>query len=402
MAPRPVPAFAAAVCGPKTAPAGALPAPTRPLLPLATTPCARLEVSGLIRVPVKRTAGALSRAAKRARLEETLVPRLVSASQPSLLEQHTVADQSDYLRRCRRLIDFVEARGLPFTSPEDHELALLSFFDHEFLDGRTVPEGTKMWAAFTHLMPQYGRFGNMRLPRVNRALQGWLRLAPPGVRLPLPEEGVSAVAVLMARAGFFELALLTMLAMDAYLRPGEAVGLRVRSLIPSAPHLGYPYSITALLLAPRVDGVPTKTREFDESILLDSPHRRWMNGLLEKLAKGKPPDALLFNVTMKDWDKTFRHAAQLAGLAILRPCLYMLRHTGSSSDALNRRRTELGIKSRGRWQRDKTVKKYEKHARSLSQMSELDKASQEFAMLCHAHLGVWLAAPHLAPAAPHV
>ena len=209
--PRPVPDSAAAAYGLKTAAAGALPAPTRPLLPLARTPCPRFEVSELVRVPVKRAAGAVTRAAKRARLEETLVPRLVSASKPSLLEQHTVADQSDYLRRCRRLIDFVEARGLPFTSPEDHELALLSFFAHEFLDGRTVPEGTKMWAAFTHLMPQQGRFGNTRLPRVNRALQGWLRLAPPGVRLPLPEEGVSAVAVLMARAGFFELALLTML-----------------------------------------------------------------------------------------------------------------------------------------------------------------------------------------------
>jgi hypothetical protein len=389
-------ASAAAVGGRRTAPATGSAARRRP----SSAP--QREAVCLARVAVKRPAAAVpARARKRRQPVTTLSPRLVSASSPSLLEQHTVADQSDYLRRCRELVTFVETKGLPFNSPEDHEVALLSFFDHEFLRGRSVPDGTKMWAAFTHVMPQYGRFGNTRLPRVNRALQGWLRLAPPGVRLPLPEEGVSAMAVLMARAGRRDLGLLTLLAMDAYLRPGEAVGLRVRSLIPAAPHLGYPYNITALLLAPRVGGVPTKTRDFDESVLLDSPHRRWMNGELERLAARKPPEALLFDTDMKEWDKAFRSAALQAGLSVLRPCLYMLRHTGSSSDALNARRTELGIKSRGRWQRDKTVRKYEKHARSLYQMSELDAKSQLFALNCHAHLGEWLGAPHLAPAGPH-
>ena len=90
--PRPDPASAAAVCGLKAAPAGALLAPTRPLLPLTRTPSPRCEVSELVRVPVERAAGAVTRAAKRARLEETLVPRLVGASSPSLLEQHTVAN----------------------------------------------------------------------------------------------------------------------------------------------------------------------------------------------------------------------------------------------------------------------------------------------------------------------
>ena len=292
--PRPDRASAAAVCALRSAPAGVPLAPTRPLLPLARTPCPRLEVFGAGQGAGEagrghgHSGGHLSGLAwRRPSCRAWSAPPALRCSSSTRWPTRATT----YLRRCRWLIDFVEARGLPFTSPEDHELALLSFFDHGFLDGRTVPDSAKMWAALTHLMPQYGRFGNSRLPRVNRALQGWLRMAPPGVRLPLPEEGVSAVAVLMARAGFFELALLTMLAMDAYLRPVEAVGLKVRSLVPSAPHLGYPCSITAPLLAPWVDGVPTKTRQFDESVLLDSPRRRWMNGLLETAREAREGQA---------------------------------------------------------------------------------------------------------------
>ena len=93
-------------------------------------------------------------------------------------------------------------------------------------------------------------------------------------------------------------------------------------------------------------------------------------------------------------------AAHAVGLDSLRPVMYSLRHTGASSDILNRRRTLEEVKRRGAWPSDLTVKKYEKHARALAQMARLPPAVQRHAVYCHAHLGELLQAPHLAPAPP--
>ena len=106
------------------------------------------------------------------------------------------------MERCRRLLNYVESNHLPFDIYEDKEVALLGFFDEEFAEGREVPDGTKTWAAFQHLYPRHGRFGAEPLARVNRAHQGWSKLAPAHGRFPLPEEVVSALAIMIVLEGY--------------------------------------------------------------------------------------------------------------------------------------------------------------------------------------------------------
>ena len=125
------------------------------------------------------------------------------------------------MKRCRALVAFVELHHLPCATSADKELALLTYLDELFIQGKEVPEGTKMWAAFCHPYPQHGRVGAEPLPRVLRALQGWSKLAPAGFRLPLPEEAVAAIALMMLKQGEPAWGLLTLIGMSAYLRPGE-------------------------------------------------------------------------------------------------------------------------------------------------------------------------------------
>ena len=297
----------------------------------------------------------------------------------------------------------MEKHRLAFSNASDRQLALLRFFDELYRSGHTVAEGTKVWAAFMHIYPEYGKHGAERLPRIPRALQGWEKLAPNKFRFPLPEELVAALAIEISRGdppsmpGDVLAGLMTVLALDCYLRPGETVGLRCASVVPSAPRLGSAYRYTTLLLAPFTLGRPTKTGLFDESLTLDSVERAWLGLLLEELARGRRPEEFLFDVTMSRWDKLYRAAARRLGAEHLHPVLYLLRHTGASADVLKRRRDTLEVKRRGRWLSDSALRRYEKHARASAQANKLSRALQEHCKLCHVHLGTWLVEPGLAP-----
>ena len=363
-------------------------------------PFEKEAVARKVMIPVKAVMTSLEQRqqSKRASLRGQPTP---STMQASILENHAVASQADYLRRLASLVKFVEMHRLPFETDSEHELALLLFFDELYLDGGKVHEGTKLWAAFQHIYPQYGKMGALRLGRVSRALQGWNRLAPMGHRLPLPEEVVAAIVVCMMQAELPELGLLTLLAMDAYLRSGEAFNLPVMSVVAAAPEYGTGYEHTALLLAPHVLGNPTKTKEFNESVLLDTQSRPWLGPFVEALAAKRPQEEpQLVRTTYHVWERAFQAAASKAGVSILHPVLYLLRHTGASSDILKRRRRLDVVKKRGRWLSDMTVRRYEKAAQTQSRLNLLSPAAREFARYCHDHLGALVAQPHLAPAPP--
>ena len=58
-----------------------------------------------------------------------------------------------------------------------------------------------------------------------------------------------------------------------YLRPGALVGLSAASLIPPTPLLGR--ATWGIVVSPTEEGKPTKTGEWDQSLLLDNPDFDW-------------------------------------------------------------------------------------------------------------------------------
>ena len=64
------------------------------------------------------------------------------------------------------------------------------------------------------------------LPRARRLLQGWSRMQPAAARVPHPHCAVRAVAVEIARDGYRDMSVATLLAHQCYLRPDKLHSLR--------------------------------------------------------------------------------------------------------------------------------------------------------------------------------
>ena len=174
-----------------------------------------------------------------------------------------------------------------------------------------------------------------------------------------------------------------MVQFDTYLRPSECLGLRVDQLIPPLPGSGTKF--WALLLAPEEEAIPTKTQEFDESILLDSPELVYLYPRFSALKKRSGRD-LVWSFDYRKFSSLFKRVAELAGLGQAHLHPYMMRHGGASDDALRLTRSLEAIKRRGRWAADTSVKRYEKHARVLESLECLPKLARDYGLIIERQL----------------
>ncbi len=115
---------------------------------------------------------------------------------------------------------------------------------------------------------------------------------------------------------------------------------------------------------------PTKTGMHDESVTLD--FMDWAFPLWTVLVDGRSPSEPLFNFTLGQLSASFAEAVDVCRVTALRPCLYSLRHGGASEDFLRRRRTLEEVKGRGRWRTEKSVRRYTKEAKLISELHWID------------------------------
>ena len=313
----------------------------------------------------------------RARLREVKVD--LAAGDASRLEAEAVAPATakDYQARLLTFDTFCGPNRLKVGASNAGlmllELMLLEFFDHLFLSGAPLDAGTKLLAAVGHRWPALHHSARTgQLARARRALQGWNRLAPLPTRLPAPWPAVSAIAMALIRMGWSWLALAVVVAADCYLRPGELLSLTSDSVCRAQPAVGRTFRHTSLLLFPQEKGVSSKTHEFDDSVVVNTPGREWLGPLLEARAALVGPGMPLFPVTPSSFTTLFKTAASQAGLAPWNLSLYVLRHSGPSHDILAGLRTLLEVKRRGRWLSDQSVRRYEKSSRVTSRLQTLD------------------------------
>lgn len=191
-------------------------------------------------------------------------------------------------------------------------------------------------AAVCHLHASCGRHGSKSLHRANRALKGWRRLAPGQSRKAFPLAVWSAICVEMVRQQQVRMALFTILGLASYARPSELLSAcRVFSLVPPTP-----MRICAAEL-----GHPSKTNEFDDSLLLDTPYLLpWAPTLLKEL-RAQPRRQPLWDFMYSDYSHVFSQAAKSLNVEVTP---YHLRHSGPSIDGAAtsgrcwKRRREVG------------------------------------------------------------
>ena len=315
----------------------------------------------------------------------------------SVLERMSVtpAVWSDYKLRVERAIGYMERKQVNLEDDSSLDAGLVTYMTEQFFRGAEAHEGEKLIAGWLAVFPEFNRHGARNLVRAIRALRGWRRVAPSRSRKPLPWPTVAALAVRMIAHNRCDMAVWTLVCFSAYLRPKEAFGMQRRDLIP--PRAG----ITdhwALLIAPQEREDRTKTGDFDDSVLLDTPFLKWVSQALEILKEG-PVDSPLWDFDYPELLAMFVRAAKELRIKAVP---YQLRHAGPSWDRIRQLRSAEAVRKRGRWRRQASCARYEKHARVAAEHQEYTAAQVVHFDTCAKRLEALLLGGGAPPAVPRL
>ena len=215
------------------------------------------------------------------------------------------------------------------------------------------------------------------------------RLAPGGSRAPLPFVGLMCLvgATLSRRA--WKRAVAYLLGFWCYLRPGELLGLKVSQLI--APQQG----------AMDTWGVrASRTSQFDESVLLDWPEVPALGRALRRLTQNRAEREPPWDFNVAEFNLGWKSDVVRAGLSVLSPHPYTLRHGGASHDLLYKRRDRLEVLARGRWVSESSIRRYGKHSRALKEVSRLEPEVKAYGEMIWENINDFLDSKRACPAPP--
>ena len=281
------------------------------------------------------------------------------------------------------LEEFAVDNGLTLRPLKKVDAVVAHWMANAFAEGEQPFRGAYMVAAVGWEWPELGKFGSTTLPHARQTLAGWRRLAPASSKLPLPPAVVSGIANTIAAQDGWRMAVEVVLMKIFYLRPGEAKRLTGRSLVRPKGGSGLGRRVWSIVLHESEKGVSSKTREFDETLLLDLDRDRWFEETLGLLKNDTGDDEYLFQEEPKLLARALARAGAHFGLTVVP---YMLRHTGASCDFADGSRTIEQIKHRGRWQSDASVRRYEKGGRSPQTWSNLGVDVRDYCERSHRHL----------------
>jgi len=253
----------------------------------------------------------------------------------------------------------------------DLDTNLVDYLDTLLADGYPSGDGEKAVAAVIAATPGTDR---RQLPRTTRALKGFRKKRPPRSRLPIPEEVMAGIVAFLWHRGEHTLALFVMTLFYGYFRPGEGRGFLCMDLNLPAGGPQESLNCVSLTVAPETRLEWSKTQTFDDTVLLDAPVR-YLGNLLVTLRGERPPSEPLF-LLGQDAHTNWSRACRALGLPGL--VLYQLRHGGASVDRLERRRSPQEILARGRWQSERSLRRYAKSGRVQTLLGKLAPHVREF------------------------
>ena len=260
---------------------------------------------------------------------------------------------------------------------------LTAMLDDWYLEGERLNACKKAVAALVFFRPHFGRGAGCLLAGARQALRGWKRLDPPASRLPLPWAVVEMIANALLFAQEYEAALVCLLCFFTCFRPSEPFKLLGKHVIAPCPRAGAGHQYWALTLHPFELHAPSKTQEYDESILLDEEYALFLGPLLAQLGARNGVDNSLFTINQLQFGHCFRAACERLHLKCLgSPTPYQLRHSGASWEFAAGTRTLAEVQRPGRWRATASVRRYEKGGRVTEQLAKLLPPSRFHAIAC--------------------
>ncbi|CAK0837495.1 unnamed protein product [Prorocentrum cordatum] len=295
----------------------------------------------------------------------------------SFLEQRVIKPQQRmrYIAMVSEFKSWCLAMGIALGTVRELDVGLAQYFRDLFFNGEVVDRASALQAALAHLESYRLSRKTPELPRAWAALRGFGRLAPKRARLPMPWVVAALVIVKIVARGGVGAGLMTLLNFVFY------CWLR---------HWG-------ILLNPLEGEIPSKTHACDESLLNDNPDFKWVDAVLEHLRGRGPLAGPIADVDYAKWTAHFRAAVAELPLGPLLPAtIYQMRRGGASREIHSGQRDLLGVKKRGRWDSDASLRRYVKAGRLNEQVHRLDQVTQFAANLCAERIGSVILQPSLA------
>lgn len=312
------------------------------------------------------------------------VGKKAQSNQMTILEKKSVSSEIlvQYEGYLRKLEAFSKENGVtwPLVSAEADAM-VADYMDVLFLDKKSPSEGEKVLAAlefFRHDLKG-------RCHRSRKALKGWRKCMPAQSRLPLPQILMYGMVMRLLYKGFRTMALMTLVAFDLYLRPGEALTLRAKNILPPVRVAGAQFKQMTIVVRDFESGQPDKVGVYDNALRLDNAKTTWMGSHLLSLAKQQNgPEDMIFSFSMEEYRKQFALAGKELGIDQLHP--YQLRHGGASQDLSAGLRDHNGVKMRGRWKTDQSVRRYAKIGRVQQLLTKLSAATLQYCQWSEANM----------------
>ncbi|CAK0850468.1 unnamed protein product, partial [Prorocentrum cordatum] len=282
-------------------------------------------------------------------------------AQMSLLRRASVSakTQAQYSLYLAALQRFCDSRGDHPNTEEEWDIATAGLMEIMFMEGGSLSAGEKLLASVQWAEPRLGRLGGKRMPVCRQCLRGWRRAAPAGGRLPLPYDVVALLACWMICQGLRPHALAILMMMELYLRPGEPFLLRGRDVVAGSLSGAREWTPTSVLLHPFEMRTPSKSQEFDQTIVLDLDRQAALADALVQLGLERGVGPLL-DLTPSALRRALDEAAAAWRLGPLGPLdAYRFRRTGASVDFATGARRLEEIQRRGRWRSARSLRRYE-------------------------------------------
>lgn len=271
-------------------------------------------------------------------------------SQPefSWLALHAVDDETNkaYSKAVRSFLQYAKDGRLPFSTATDIDLALAKFYEKLCYNGESAMHfGQNSFHGFLHFFPWFRGLG---FPVAKRSLKAWERMDQGEEGQPLAETTVWALCYLMAKQGYVEEAMVTLLSYDAMARESDWESL-------SSEDVAVHNDDMALTFGARSRGLRVKTGS-DQGVSVDNAIcRAWLRRKKHQRARHKTLITFRQNHFRNVWN-SLKKDNKLEGIGKV----HSLRHSRPSEEAKRGTMTLEQIRRRGRWSQMKSVQRYSK------------------------------------------
>ncbi|CAJ1460170.1 unnamed protein product [Effrenium voratum] len=232
-------------------------------------------------------------------------------------------------------------------------------------DGEDISKGQYLVAAIVYFNHELKSPNTSLLPRVRQSLKGWRKVAPQRSRLPVPWEVTCLLVEEALAQRLCSIAIHLLLMFTLYLRPSEALRIRVCDVLRPVMGRGAVFQQWGFVLHPEEIGIPSKTQGYDETILLDLDYHQGIGAAIQRFIQGGKlrENQVILQHSNAEVNHFLESQQESLGLQKLGLHAYRFRHGGALHDYVNKFRQLASVQQRGRWKSMNSTRRYQKGGR---------------------------------------